>query len=73
MDSFEKELAWLINKYSVENESNTPDFILAQYLRGCLAAFTIASQQREQWYGRDPRPSDPTIIPALDNNMRMNF
>lgn len=38
--NFEKELAILINKYSKENESDTPDFILAQYLKGCLANYT---------------------------------
>lgn len=55
--TFEKELETLINRYSKENESNTPDLILVQYLSGCLAAFNMAVQQRESWYGRDPRPS----------------
>jgi len=39
------------------NESNTPDVILAQFLLGCLAAFTVATQQRETWYGRDASPT----------------
>jgi hypothetical protein len=56
---FEKELRDLINRYSKENESNTPDFILAQYMASCLAAFTTAVQLRENWYGRDPRPTLP--------------
>lgn len=55
----EKELAMTLNRHSVENASNTPDFILAQYLIGCLAAWNRAVQQRETWYGRDPRPSIP--------------
>jgi len=54
---FEKELEHLINKHSLENESNTPDFILAQYLSKCLSNFNQAVQQRETWYKRDPRPS----------------
>lgn len=58
-EPFEKELEALINKHSLENESNTPDYILTQYLINCLAAFTQATQQRENWYGRDPRPSNP--------------
>lgn len=53
----EKEIAATLNRASAENESNTPDYILAQYLMGCLAAFNTAVQQRENWYGRDPRPS----------------
>ena len=57
MEDFYKELEVLINKYSKENASNTPDWILAQYLLGCLSAFETATQQRETWYGRDARPS----------------
>ena len=57
IDGFRQELESVINKHSKENESNTPDYILAQYLSGCLAVFNIAVQQREAWYGRDPRPS----------------
>jgi len=55
-EHFLKELVTLINKHSRENESNTPDFILAQYLAACLAAYNTAVQQRETWYGRDARP-----------------
>ena len=57
-NSFEKELQSLLNRHSQENASNTPDFILAQYLSGCLIAFNMAVQQRETWYGRDARPSN---------------
>ena len=56
MGSFEDELGAVINRYSQEQASNTPDFILAQYLIGCLAAWNTAVQQRETWYGRDARP-----------------
>ena len=49
-------LASVLNRFSAENASNTPDFILAQYLLGCLAAWNQAVQQRETWYGRDARP-----------------
>lgn len=57
MNTFEKDLESLINKYSQENASNTPDFILAQYLLGCLEVWNKGIQQRETWYGRDGRPS----------------
>ncbi len=60
MGDFEQELGELINRYSMEGESNTPDWLLAQYLVACLTAFTTATQQRENWYGRDPRPSEVT-------------
>ncbi len=60
MDTFERELKGLINKHSMENGSNTPDFILAQYLQSCLDAFDTATQRREHWHGRDPRPKEMT-------------
>lgn len=46
------ELAALLNRYSQENMSNTPDFILAAFMLNCLAAFNEASRERERWYGR---------------------
>ena len=62
MEDFYKELEGLINKYSKENASNTPDWILAQYLLGCLSAFEMATQQRETWYGRDAAPSVTRVL-----------
>jgi hypothetical protein len=53
MDTFERELTSLINSYSEENESNTPDFILASYMNNCLKAFNEATNMREKWYGRE--------------------
>jgi hypothetical protein len=41
----------LINEYSRENISNTPDFILALYLMRCLEAFETAVKNRDAWYG----------------------
>ena len=45
-------LAATLNCASRESVSNTPDFILAQYMLDCLAAFEVASLRREKWYGR---------------------
>jgi hypothetical protein len=55
-NDLEHALASALNCFSAENPSNTPDWILAQYLLGCLAAWNQAVQQRETWYGRDARP-----------------
>jgi len=49
---FQKQLATLINEYSKENDSDTPDFILARYLNAVLNNFNAAVMDREQWYGR---------------------
>jgi hypothetical protein len=61
---FISELRDLINKHSMENASNTPDFILAQYLTNCLQAWNQATQQRETWYGRDDRPASLSKEPS---------
>lgn len=46
------ELQHLLNRHSRENDSNTPDFILAEYMMKCLIAFEEASNRREEWYGK---------------------
>lgn len=48
--NFRKELESLLNRYSKENGSDTPDFILAEYLEGCLDAFDVAVCRRTEWY-----------------------
>lgn len=53
---FEAALEGLINAFSQENGSNTPDFLLASYLRGCLENWNKHVNWREGWYGRPARP-----------------
>ncbi len=48
---FVEQLGDLINSLSIENKSNTPDFILAEFLVYCLAAFEATSLRREAWFG----------------------
>lgn len=48
---FREELESLINCHSMENGSDTPDFILADYLLDCLKAFDKASNRRHEWHG----------------------
>jgi hypothetical protein len=50
--TFEQELEQLINRHSKENDSNTPDYILADYLRRCLDNFNQTVVERETWHGR---------------------
>lgn len=47
-----RDFAEVINKNSLENESDTPDFILAEYLVACLTAFNNAANARRTWYDR---------------------
>ena len=52
MPDYVKEIAALLNRHSVENDSNTPDFIMAEFVSKCLDAFNNAVRERERWYGR---------------------
>ncbi len=56
---FQRDLAALLNRHCQENGSNTPDFLLASYLTGCLALFNRTVKQRETWYGRDGKSFPP--------------
>ena len=47
----EIKLAEIINQESRENDSNTPDFLLAEFLMNCLDAFELTNNKREVWYG----------------------
>jgi hypothetical protein len=51
--SFHRELESLINSKCCENESDTPDWVLAEYLERCLTAFNACINMRERWYGRE--------------------
>lgn len=51
-NSFRNELQSLINRHCMENGSNTPDFILADYMQRCLDNFDQTVQRRDAWYGR---------------------
>ena len=64
MDSFRQELTELINRHSVENSSDTPDFILAAYLARSLAVFDLAMYEREGWYGRQKPHMNGVIFTA---------
>jgi hypothetical protein len=61
---FERELEQLINKHSMENASNTPDFILADYLMKCLETYNNTIRRRSEWYKPDVKTSVNEIAPA---------
>ena len=58
---FERELRDLLNKHSQENESDTPDYVLARYLTDCLEVFHQAVRNREKWYGRTAVPHAESV------------
>ena len=46
--SFKSELSNLINMHSLEQYSNTPDFVLAKFLQDCLRAYEFAVEERDR-------------------------
>jgi hypothetical protein len=49
--SFEKKLEQLLNEYSKESGSDTPDFLLAEYLSDCLHNYNKTIRARDKWFG----------------------
>jgi len=60
MGDFRSELTSLINRYSKENGSDTPDWILAEYMSATLELFDSTVRAREKWHGRAPEPTRVT-------------
>ena len=73
--SLRKDIKHAINCNSAENGSDTPDFILAEYLTDCLAAYDRAVIARDKWYGPKTPANDvekenkTTIVLPGDNWM----
>ena len=61
MSEFERELSALLNRYSKENESNTPDSVLAGFLMTCLRAFNEGTMARDTWYAMNPKPGEDWV------------
>ena len=49
--AFKKELLTLINTYCMEADSDTPDYILAEYMIQCLKLFNKSTQARDMHMG----------------------
>ncbi|MFW5847443.1 MAG: hypothetical protein ACOCVF_00795 [bacterium] len=60
-NDFRKKLEVLINKYSMENGSNTPDHILAEFLTNALKNFDKAIIDRDKWYGNERKEKNLRI------------
>jgi hypothetical protein len=61
--TFAHELTTLLNRYSKENGSNTPDYVLANFLQNSMAAFDLALNQRED-HGQ------PDLVTRIKNKLR---
>jgi len=53
MEEFKKELEELINKHSIENECDMPDFILAEMIVKFIEAVGNPIKKTLDWHGCD--------------------
>lgn len=58
MEEFERELISLINRHSLENMCDMPDFVLAKYLVMCLETLTETVRKNEQWNDENVRKNE---------------
>jgi len=58
------EIAKVLNRHSRENRSDTPDFLLAEYVLDSLDAFDRVTRMRETWYGRGDGGGIPMEVAA---------
>lgn len=56
--NFREEIQSVINRFSRENVSDTPDFILAEFLMDSLLSFDKAVAARTKWYGHEDWKDD---------------
>jgi hypothetical protein len=49
---FTDDLAHLLNRHSVDDETKTPDFMLAEMVADFLQVYANTMTNRERWYGR---------------------
>ena len=60
LPSFREDLTSLLNKHCKENRSNTPDFILAEYLDNCLSVYDRACVNNSKWHNGDQNDAPET-------------
>jgi hypothetical protein len=64
-ESLLRDIAAALNRHSVENESNTPDFILAEFVRASLDAYASAVRANNQWHAPATPPLAPEVTEAM--------
>lgn len=65
---FRTRLEHLINEFSVESGSNTPDFLLAEYVDGCLRLWEQTTKARDRWYNVQLRPGNKRFLSDPDDS-----
>ena len=52
-ETFRGQISGLVNSFLREHISNTPDYILANYMADCLQSFEKATNARDKWFGTE--------------------
>lgn len=65
INTLEDEIRRVLNLYSQENQSDSPDFILATYLTSCLNAFNFAVRRRDEWHDFKPFGRETGLLGKL--------
>lgn len=63
---FRPELISLINRHSKDGASETPDFILADYMADCLDAYDKAVTRRSEWYNPKAKESHVAALTGAE-------
>jgi hypothetical protein len=50
---FQTDLARLLDNYSLGADSDSPNYVLAQYLTGCLDVFNMTMYEYKNWHSSD--------------------
>lgn len=59
----------VLNQHCAENESNTPDYILAGTIMKVIDALNVAINERDKFYGINPSPGITSIDDKNDKNL----
>jgi hypothetical protein len=62
-ERFRRDLVAVLNRHCKENDSDTPDWILADYIIGCMNAWNNSSRMRDKWWSFRPWVNGPDAAP----------
>ena len=68
-EEFEIELSKLVNRFSLEGGSDTPDFIVAESMALAMDVVHRAIQERDEWYGIALQPGKGSAPPDIEGDM----
>ena len=65
------ELEHLVNKHGIDDDCNTPDFILVEYIINALESYKQTKERNDDWHMRELDSiniSDPTTVKITQEN-----